>query len=63
MNGATFIQRCRGISGLDNVPIVVMSAQAEPDASLQRLEPAPVRAYLAKPFGVEELTAAIESDG
>lgn len=63
MDGATFIQCCRGISGLDDVPIVVMSAQAEPEAStLQRLEPAPVRAYLAKPFGVEELTEAIESD-
>jgi len=62
MDGATFIRCCRGISGLDTVPIVVMSAQAESEASLQRLEPAPVRAYLAKPFGVEELTEAIEGD-
>jgi CheY-like chemotaxis protein len=58
MDGATFIQRCRGLPGLDQVPIIVMSA-AEQD-SLDRLAAAQVSAYLVKPFGVAELTSAIE---
>ncbi|MBV9578755.1 MAG: response regulator [Chloroflexi bacterium] len=61
MDGATFIQRCRGLPGLDRVPIVVMSAHLDSDRFVERLRAARVSAYLAKPFGVAELTDAIES--
>jgi CheY-like chemotaxis protein len=58
MDGAAFIQRCRGLPGLDQVPIIVMSA-AEQD-SLDHLTAAQVSAYLVKPFDLVELTTAIE---
>jgi len=60
MDGAAFIQRCRGLPGLDQVPVIVMSADAQPDTALERLRPARVSAYLAKPFGLAELTTALE---
>jgi CheY-like chemotaxis protein len=60
MDGATFIRRCRELPGLDRVPIVVMSAHAEPGKALERLRAARVSAYLAKPFSPEALTTAIE---
>jgi|SRR3954468_3377413 len=62
MDGATFIQRCRGEPGLDQVPIVVMSAQDESDTSREHLRAAGVSTYLVKPFGVEELSTAIECE-
>ncbi len=62
MDGTTFIQRCRVMPAFDNVHIVVMSARAEPESTLQRLRAAHVSAYLVKPFGVLELTTAIEGD-
>ena len=37
-----------------------MSAQAEPGIALERLRAARVSAYLAKPFGLVELTTALE---
>jgi CheY-like chemotaxis protein len=58
MDGAAFIERCRGMPGLDQ-PIIVMSA-TEPDVALDRLSAADVSAYLVKPFGLEELTTAVE---
>ena len=60
MDGAAFIERCRQIPGLDQVPIVVMSGDAEPRIALERLRPARVSAYLGKPFGLAELTTALE---
>jgi CheY-like chemotaxis protein len=62
MDGPTFIRCCRRISGLGNVPIVVMSAQDEPGGLLQLVQLGDVSAILVKPFGVEELTHAIESE-
>jgi CheY-like chemotaxis protein len=58
MDGATFIQRCRGLPGLDQVPIIVMSA-TERD-SLDCLTAAQVSAYLVKPFDLVDLATAIE---
>jgi CheY-like chemotaxis protein len=60
MDGETFIQQCRRMPGLDDVPILVMSGQAESDMSRERLGAARVSAYLVKPFGVEELSTAVE---
>jgi CheY-like chemotaxis protein len=60
MDGATFIQQCRRTAELDNVPIVVMSGQDESDVIRGRLRAARVSAYLVKPFGVEELSTAVE---
>jgi CheY-like chemotaxis protein len=60
MDGAAFIERCRGMPGLDQVPIIVMSGDAEPGIALERLRPAHVSAYLGKPFGLAELTTALE---
>jgi two-component system, chemotaxis family, chemotaxis protein CheY len=60
MDGATFIQQCRELPGLDGIPIVVMSAEAAPDTALARLPAGQVRVYLEKPFSLEELTTAIE---
>jgi CheY-like chemotaxis protein len=48
MDGAAFIQRCRATPGLDQVPIIVMSA-AERD-SLDGLTAPEVSVYLLKPF-------------
>jgi len=62
MDGAALIQRCRGLPGLDHVPIVVMSA-SEPDAGLDPMAAAQVSTYLVKPFGLVELTNAIERLG
>ena len=61
-DGATFIQPCRRTPGLDNVPIVVMSGQDESDMTRERLRAARVSADLVKPFGVEELSTAVECD-
>jgi CheY-like chemotaxis protein len=61
MDGASFIQRCRGLPGLDKVPVVVMS-ETEPDAGLERLHAEQVSAYLTKPFGLAELTSALECE-
>jgi CheY-like chemotaxis protein len=58
MDGAAFIQRCRALPGLDQVPIIVMFG-AERD-SLDCLTAAQVSAYLVKPFDLVELTTAIE---
>jgi CheY-like chemotaxis protein len=58
MDGATFIQRCRRLPGLDHVPIIVVSA-TERD-SLDCLTAAQVSAYLVKPFDLVDLTTAIE---
>ena len=63
MDGATFIQQCRRVPGLDNVPIVVMSAEAESNETRESLQDARVSAYLVKPFGVEELSTAVECHG
>ena len=60
MDGETFIERCRRTPGLDNVPVVVMSGQDESDVTRERLRAARVSAYLVKPFGVEELSTAVE---
>jgi CheY-like chemotaxis protein len=58
MDSATFIQRCRGLPGLDQVPIIVMSA-ADRD-SLDCLTAAQVSAYLVKLFDLVDLATAIE---
>lgn len=60
IDGATSIQRCRRTPGLDIVPIVVMSGQDESDMIRGRLRAARVSAFLVKPFGVEELSTAVE---
>ena len=60
MDGATFIQQCRELPELDGVPIVVMSAEAVPETALASLRTGQVRAYLEKPFSLEELMTAIE---
>jgi CheY-like chemotaxis protein len=52
MDGATFIQRCRGLPGLDQVPIIVMSATER--ESLDCMTAAQVSAYLV------DLSTAIE---
>ena len=57
MDGAAFIQRCRAMPGLDQVPIIVMSAERD---SLDCLTAAQVNAYLVKPFDLVDLTTAIE---
>jgi CheY-like chemotaxis protein len=59
MDGAAFIRCCRALPGLDQVPIIVMSA-TELDLGLEPLCAGQVRAYLAKPFGLNELTSALE---
>ena len=61
MAGTTFIQRCRELPGLDEVPIVVMSA-TEAETVNPQLRTARVSACLTKPFGLVELTTAIERD-
>jgi CheY-like chemotaxis protein len=58
VDGAAFIQRCRAMPGLHQVPIIVMSA-AERD-SMDCLTAAQVNAYLVKPFDLVDLTIAIE---
>jgi CheY-like chemotaxis protein len=58
MDGAAFIQRCRAMPGLDQVPIIVMPA-AERD-SLNCLTAAHVNAYLVNPFDLVDLATAIE---
>ena len=58
MDGETFIQRRRTLPGLDQVPIIVMSA-TERD-SLDCLTAARVSAYLVKPFDLVDLATAIE---
>src|SRR4051794_17003938 len=60
MGGETFIQQCRRMPGLDDVPILVMSGQAESDMSRECLGAARVSGYLVKPFGVEDLSTAVE---
>src|SRR5262249_50811013 len=62
MDGAALIRRCRGLPGLDHVPIVVMSA-SDRDAGLDPVAAAQVTTYLVKPFGLVELTSAIERLG
>ena len=61
VDGSTFIQRCRELPGLNEVPIIVMSA-TEPETVKPRLRTARVSAFLTKPFGLVELTTAIERD-
>ena len=59
MDGAALIERCRELPRLERVPIIVMSA-AERESSLDCLAETSVSAYLTKPFGLPELTTAIE---
>jgi CheY-like chemotaxis protein len=59
MDGPAFIQRCRGLPGLDRVPIILMSA-TKPDFGQDRVRASDVSGYLVKPFGLSELTSAIQ---
>jgi CheY-like chemotaxis protein len=59
-DGATFIQRCRELPGLNGVPIVIMSADTAPETALARTRAGQVR-YLEKAFSLEELMTAIEN--
>jgi CheY-like chemotaxis protein len=59
MDGAAFVHRCRAMPGLDQVPIIVMSAAEQRD-SPDGLTAAHVNAYLMKPFDLVDLATAIE---
>jgi DNA-binding response OmpR family regulator len=56
MDGFTFIEACRNEQLCDNVPIVVISAVNE---ALERIQAVPVRAYMAKPFDLNDLIRTV----
>jgi DNA-binding response OmpR family regulator len=56
MDGFTFIEACQHEQLCDNVPIVVISAVHE---ALERIQAVPVRAYMAKPFDLNDLVRTV----
>ncbi|HEY2594876.1 MAG TPA: response regulator [Chloroflexota bacterium] len=56
MDGFTFIEACQSEQLCDNVPIVVISAMRE---ALERIQAARVRAYMAKPFDLNDLVRTV----
>jgi DNA-binding response OmpR family regulator len=56
MDGFTFIEACQNEQLCDNVPIVVISAVYE---ALEQIQAVPVRAYMAKPFDLNDLIRTV----
>jgi CheY-like chemotaxis protein len=56
--GFVVLDRLRAIAALGWVPVIVITARADP-TSRQRAEAAGVKAYLQKPIDVERLLAEI----
>ncbi|MFW6200151.1 MAG: sensor histidine kinase, partial [Gemmatimonadota bacterium] len=60
MDGETFVRELRKREELDDVPVVVLTAKAEPEP-VARLLHLGAQDYLLKPVGVEELRARLEN--
>jgi DNA-binding response OmpR family regulator len=56
MDGFSFIEACHSEQLAEDVPIVVMSAVQD---ALQRIQGAPIQAYLAKPFDLNDLVRTV----
>jgi CheY-like chemotaxis protein len=60
LDGWAFVDRCRGVPGFGDVPIVVMSATHGLHESAERLHAMGVRAVVAKPFDLDALIAIVQ---
>jgi CheY-like chemotaxis protein len=60
MSGWTFAEKCHGMDGYAELPIVAVTAMHDVGRAAPRLEHLGVRTCLAKPFDVAELLAAVE---
>ncbi|MBV9579549.1 MAG: response regulator [Chloroflexi bacterium] len=56
MDGFSFLEACQNEQLCDNVPVVVMSAMQD---ALVRIQAAPIQAYLAKPFDLNDLIRTV----
>ncbi len=56
MDGFSFLEACQNEQLCDNVPIVVISAVFE---ALERIQAAPIQAYMAKPFDLDDLIQTV----
>jgi DNA-binding response OmpR family regulator len=56
MDGFSFIEACQNEQLCDNVPIVVISAVQE---ALERIQPGPIHACIAKPFDLNDLIRTV----
>jgi CheY-like chemotaxis protein len=60
MPGQDGLETAAAISQKSNVPVIIVTGATDDD-TLERLKNAKVAGYLAKPFKLDELKAAIES--
>jgi CheY-like chemotaxis protein len=59
MSGWTFVAECRRLDCGSEVPIIAMTAAYDARRAVAELEVLGVRAYLAKPFDLEELLSIV----
>jgi CheY-like chemotaxis protein len=60
MDGMTLATKCHESEALDRVPIIVMSAATDLRRLRRHWPDGSVSAHLAKPFGLDALTATVE---